>query len=144
MARHFPLTSDNPSKHFPWTATCICCVQSFTRSQWIAAGDWTGMLKYGCRIDVPLLLHSTLPFSSGQQPPRFVRRVSSITPPPKLTKLTTPEENSAARAWIDKFKSQEIPKSLVELTFSRSSGPGGQVLVIYDISSSADADITVT
>ncbi|CAL1716143.1 unnamed protein product [Somion occarium] len=40
--------------------------------------------------------------------------------------VETPSENALAREWISKFKSQSIPKSLVELTFSRSSGPGGQ------------------
>ncbi|OBZ72422.1 Peptidyl-tRNA hydrolase ICT1, mitochondrial [Grifola frondosa] len=50
----------------------------------------------------------------------------TIIPPPHLASLSNAEENAQARAWLDKFKTQEIPKSLVELTYSRSSGPGGQ------------------
>lgn len=47
--------------------------------------------------------------------------------PPKLVALTTASENDAAREWITHFTKQSIPKSAVELTYSRSSGPGGQV-----------------
>ncbi|KAH9832988.1 RF-1 domain-containing protein [Rhodofomes roseus] len=50
----------------------------------------------------------------------------TLPPPPQLFKLENASDSATARAWIDKFKAQEIPKSLVEFTFSRSSGPGGQ------------------
>lgn len=52
--------------------------------------------------------------------------VSSRFPPP-LLKLETSEENAQARDWIVKFKTSRIPKDDVQLTYSRSSGPGGQV-----------------
>ncbi|KAH9943687.1 RF-1 domain-containing protein [Amylocystis lapponica] len=51
---------------------------------------------------------------------------SSLPHPPQLSLLETPDQNAQARAWLGKFKTQEIPKSTVELAFSRSSGPGGQ------------------
>ncbi|EPQ54038.1 hypothetical protein GLOTRDRAFT_44314 [Gloeophyllum trabeum ATCC 11539] len=31
-----------------------------------------------------------------------------------------------ARQWLEQFKQQTIPRSMVELSFARSSGPGGQ------------------
>jgi hypothetical protein len=36
------------------------------------------------------------------------------------------EELQAARRWLDKLHADTIPKSIGELSFSRSSGPGGQ------------------
>ena len=47
--------------------------------------------------------------------------------PPALQTLENAEQSAQARTWIDKFKSHEIPKGSVEFTYSRSSGPGGQV-----------------
>ncbi|KAJ7760620.1 RF-1 domain-containing protein [Mycena maculata] len=46
--------------------------------------------------------------------------------PPRLSSLDTPEENALARTWIERFRASEIPKGSVQLSFSRSSGPGGQ------------------
>ncbi|KAL6298637.1 RF-1 domain-containing protein [Sparassis latifolia] len=46
--------------------------------------------------------------------------------PPPLEALNTSADSAQARAWIAQFKVKEIPRSLVELAFSRSSGPGGQ------------------
>ncbi|KAJ3555344.1 hypothetical protein NM688_g2627 [Phlebia brevispora] len=51
---------------------------------------------------------------------------ASFPPPPNLTILETPEQNAQARVWIEQFKSHTIPRELVDLAFSRSSGPGGQ------------------
>ena len=50
--------------------------------------------------------------------------------PPSIPKLETTEENSQARQWITKFRTIDIPKGDVEFTYSRSSGPGGQVCSI--------------
>ena len=36
------------------------------------------------------------------------------------------EELQAARTWLDRLHAETIPKSIGELSFSRSSGPGGQ------------------
>lgn len=75
-----------------------------------------------------------------RQPPiiRSVRWMSSpsLPRPPDLKILESPEDNHRARSWVEEFKSRQIPRELVELSFSRSSGPGGQVipacwLVIY-------------
>ncbi|KIL65712.1 hypothetical protein M378DRAFT_161696 [Amanita muscaria Koide BX008] len=51
---------------------------------------------------------------------------SPLPPPPSLKLIGTPEDKSAARAWIAEFKKHGIPRSLVRFTFARSSGPGGQ------------------
>lgn len=47
--------------------------------------------------------------------------------PPALSELTTDDDNKAARNWADRFKAISLPRSVVELTFARSPGPGGQV-----------------
>ncbi|KAF2433749.1 hypothetical protein EJ08DRAFT_583287 [Tothia fuscella] len=39
---------------------------------------------------------------------------------------TTAEDIAACRQWLSKFNLETIPKRLCELSFSRSSGPGGQ------------------
>ncbi|KAI0688421.1 RF-1 domain-containing protein [Cytidiella melzeri] len=50
----------------------------------------------------------------------------SLPDPPKLPHLHTPSDNAQARSWIAQFRTQAVPKELVELSFARSSGPGGQ------------------
>ncbi|KAI3615986.1 peptidyl-trna hydrolase domain protein [Moniliophthora roreri] len=57
---------------------------------------------------------------------RFYGQARPLPTPPHLSTLGTPEDSSKARAWINQFKDQSIPRNLVELSFSRSSGPGGQ------------------
>ena len=39
---------------------------------------------------------------------------------------TPDDENQEARAWISQFKPKLLPTNLWKVTFSRSSGPGGQ------------------
>jgi hypothetical protein len=57
----------------------------------------------------------------------------TLPTPPRISTLDSPSDTAEARSWIAKFNGQSIPKSLVEVTFSRSSGPGGQVRpVIHD------------
>ena len=53
--------------------------------------------------------------------------------PPKLPALETPADSAQARNWLAQFQTQSIPKELVELSFARSSGPGGQVLCAYPV-----------
>jgi hypothetical protein len=55
---------------------------------------------------------------------------AGLPSPPVLHSLETPEDMNQARDWIARFRSETIPKALVELSFSRSSGPGGQVRAI--------------
>lgn len=43
-----------------------------------------------------------------------------------ITSLKADEDITAARNWIDNFTPSSIPKDRLELSFSRSSGPGGQ------------------
>lgn len=61
-------------------------------------------------------------------PRRLGSSGATIRPPPELATLITPLENAEARGWIAEFRSFEIPKNEVELSFARSSGPGGQVV----------------
>ncbi|KAJ6596025.1 RF-1 domain-containing protein [Mycena sp. CBHHK59/15] len=51
---------------------------------------------------------------------------NTIPTPPPLHALESSEEAVLARAWIAQFRALKIPKGSVELSFSRSSGPGGQ------------------
>lgn len=62
----------------------------------------------------------------------ITRAASSSSPgplsvAPRLSALTTSSETDEARGWIARFKSQSIQRGAVEMSFSRSSGPGGQV-----------------
>ncbi|KAF5378962.1 hypothetical protein D9757_009122 [Collybiopsis confluens] len=61
--------------------------------------------------------------------PRTGRAFGTAKPlptPPKIPLLQGPADWAEARKWITQFKAESIPKNLVELSFSRSSGPGGQ------------------
>ena len=44
------------------------------------------------------------------------------------SKAAVPSEHeiAAARKWVSNFDAETIPKSICEVDFSRSSGPGGQ------------------
>ncbi|KAI0722453.1 RF-1 domain-containing protein [Fomitopsis betulina] len=46
--------------------------------------------------------------------------------PPQLSILKNASDNAKAREWIDQFQLNDIPQDIVQLSFSRSSGPGGQ------------------
>lgn len=71
-------------------------------------------------MQLPYALACSVRWMSNQTLPR----------PPDLKALESPEDNQHARTWIERFKAQSIPKELVGLTFSRSSGPGGQVISV--------------
>jgi peptidyl-tRNA hydrolase ICT1 len=58
---------------------------------------------------------------------------NSLPAAPQFTYLSSPEETDEARAWISRFKSRSITKESVEMSFSRSSGPGGQVCITNDM-----------
>ncbi|EGN99309.1 hypothetical protein SERLA73DRAFT_108748 [Serpula lacrymans var. lacrymans S7.3] len=52
---------------------------------------------------------------------------TSVLPtPPKFAALRNPRDNEEATSWLHAFKVASIPRQLVEISFSRSSGPGGQ------------------
>lgn len=74
---------------------------------------------------------------------RGIRSSSEGLPvPPPLQSLVTSQDTQAARGWLEKFKGVTIPKDVVEVTFSRSSGPGGQVRVfIYRAIAIADMNV---
>ncbi|TRM68317.1 RF-1 domain-containing protein [Schizophyllum amplum] len=54
------------------------------------------------------------------------RLASGLAKPPPHKALHDTQTMNDAKHWVQEFKSADIPKSLVEITFSRSSGPGGQ------------------
>lgn len=59
---------------------------------------------------------------------RLVRSSSNFPQPLPAVAALTPEHEREARAWLSTFQTTaSIPKHLVELSFCRSSGPGGQV-----------------
>ena len=58
------------------------------------------------------------------------------TPPP-LSNLATSKDADAARDWLTRFKGSTIPRTAVDIAFSRSSGPGGQVGLYICVSTSA-------
>ncbi|KJA20543.1 hypothetical protein HYPSUDRAFT_142114 [Hypholoma sublateritium FD-334 SS-4] len=55
--------------------------------------------------------------------------------PPAFSELHTEQENAAASAWVKAFS--EVPtgisRDMVELSFSRSSGPGGQARLTSNV-----------
>jgi hypothetical protein len=57
----------------------------------------------------------------------YTRPANNLPVPPNLLQLVTSSDSTEARSWITRFQSSSIPKDLVRMTFSRSSGPGGQV-----------------
>lgn len=57
--------------------------------------------------------------------------VLSLPIPPALSKLVDKTDVADARGWLDAFRNVNIPRNLVELSFARSSGPGGQVRVTH-------------
>ncbi|PFH51088.1 hypothetical protein AMATHDRAFT_143456 [Amanita thiersii Skay4041] len=58
---------------------------------------------------------------------RLFSTLSDVFPiPPSLKSLDTPVDKAMARQWVAELKKHTIPKHLVEFTFARSSGPGGQ------------------
>ncbi|KZT18279.1 hypothetical protein NEOLEDRAFT_1159494 [Neolentinus lepideus HHB14362 ss-1] len=76
-----------------------------------------------CELVIRVLKRSPV----SPPPHRFFPRYShSLPKPPNLQALETPSDMQSARDWAGKFKEQCIPKSVVDLTFARSSGPGGQ------------------
>lgn len=54
-------------------------------------------------------------------------RATTLPTPPPLSNLETSKDFSVARDWLKSFGGCSIPKEAVDMTFARSSGPGGQV-----------------
>ena len=50
--------------------------------------------------------------------------------PPDLISLESSTDMDSARNWAETFKSLQIPREAVDISFSRSSGPGGQVYIL--------------
>ena len=51
----------------------------------------------------------------------------SLPVPPALSSLETKADTVGAREWLHAFRNAAVPRNLVDLSFARSSGPGGQV-----------------
>jgi peptidyl-tRNA hydrolase ICT1 len=51
----------------------------------------------------------------------------ALPTPPPLRVLATAADMALARQWLEHFGREIIPRTYVDLSFSRSSGPGGQV-----------------
>lgn len=70
---------------------------------------------------------SVYSFHAQKSGVRFLHGPSNLPLPPAILSLA-PEHEKEARVWLTSFRTAAtVPKSLVELSFSRSSGPGGQV-----------------
>lgn len=55
-----------------------------------------------------------------------------LTVPANFSDGSSEEEHRDARKWLAKFNVNSIPKNICEVTFSRSSGPGGQNVNKYN------------
>src|SRR4051812_11404503 len=83
-----------------------------------------GMRAFRCH---PVLQNA---FSITRSPPAVQRAFSSAR---DRTSSASDEELQAARSWLAKLRAEAIPlKNIGELSFSRSSGPGGQNVNKYD------------
>ncbi|KAH7106949.1 RF-1 domain-containing protein [Auriculariales sp. MPI-PUGE-AT-0066] len=81
------------------------------------------MQRYHSALWEPLRLSRLYPRLLAQQ---RLMSTSGLPRSPPLQQITSVEDTQTARAWIQDFNKCAIPKSAVELSFSRSSGPGGQ------------------
>ena len=61
-----------------------------------------------------------------------------LTSATKSTNGPSEEDHRDARIWLARFNAKTIPKDLCELTFSRSSGPGGQNVNKYAVKTSGE------
>ena|SRR5271167_3337515 len=70
------------------------------------------------RIGLPFVSRIRASVTSGRLPERAFSTSS--------TKLASEEELSAARRWLQDFNDTTLPRSIGDVSYSRSSGPGGQ------------------
>ena len=56
----------------------------------------------------------------------LTRLFSKLPHPPALHSLKDTTDFAAARQWVEAFRKIALQRDDVELTFARSSGPGGQ------------------
>ncbi|KAF5327268.1 hypothetical protein D9619_004938 [Psilocybe cf. subviscida] len=84
-------------------------------------------------IRTQVLAHRPFPFkplrsfASGANNPG----ISSLSAFPPLATLASEHDHNAAASWLDRFRAlgtndKRIPRDVGDLSFSRSSGPGGQ------------------
>jgi len=57
---------------------------------------------------------------------RTAHQGNALPVPPRISCLESPSDAAEARSWLSRFQAQSIPRDAVDLSFSRSSGPGGQ------------------
>lgn len=99
-----------------------------SRSIWLSHKTFTqltdGIIKpFTLVFTRPVLPHARS-FSTGNT--IFVPPPASIA---SLEKLKEEKDHAAARKWIHEFELGDIPQDSIEVTYSRSSGPGGQVIL---------------
>lgn len=63
---------------------------------------------------------------------RFVQFSKNLSTDSNTSGEYAESDHSAARQWLANFHINTIPRRLGEVTFSRSSGPGGQNVNKYD------------
>lgn len=105
-------------------------------------------LARSCRLssralsgEIGRLLHSTVPITIRDRYFPLLSRSSNYrtfrstsvslnlipTVLSSINVLNTDAHHAAAKQWVEGFKLEDIPKEALEVTFARSSGPGGQV-----------------
>ncbi len=70
-----------------------------------------------------LTLSLSRSIKTSYEVPQNLRGLSSHT---SVLEKTSEEDHAAARRWLSKISIHTIPRNLCKVTFSRSSGPGGQ------------------
>ncbi|BGP00434.1 peptide chain release factor class I/class II domain containing protein [Rhodotorula toruloides] len=76
-----------------------------------------------------MLVGTVSSWSRGVRLPSLARLASTVARPPSLAALNTQDDMKLARAWIsafEKLSAEDWPKNLTDVSFTRSSGPGGQ------------------
>ncbi|CAA7261425.1 unnamed protein product [Cyclocybe aegerita] len=78
-------------------------------------------------------VHQTLARHAQLPLPRLMQTAPSassrsLPEPPDFSQLTTEKQHAAASKWVSEFTAPDVQvtKDLVDISFSRSSGPGGQ------------------
>jgi len=131
---HTPLLPADYVGHF-WALEFVVIFQITRHS---GCPDTAEMLLAGSSFSI---LHAALALVTGSSTSRVHHLVvvrtarhrtgttaSLPTPPPLSSDLETSKDAAAAaRDWLMRFKGCPIPRAAVEIAFSRSSGPGGQV-----------------
>lgn len=83
----------------------------------IASHPWRSSLSLPHRISLAARTLTSTPTNRAKAPESLLR----------LESLKSESDHALARTWLDGFGVDDIPKEAWEASYSRSSGPGGQV-----------------